>query len=335
MERRYLIVKTSSLGDVVQCLPVANYLKSIDPTCKIDWIVEKGGSSLLRACPLLDRVIVVDTKKWRSHLFSKNTWEEIFRVRHQIQEYHYDMVFDLQGNVKSGFFTCLSKAKVKGGFGKESVPEWPNRLFTNKKVDLLNNSQLNISEDYLWMVSQLLGKPMPQEALPPFSFNVDPVEARLVESLRGLYRNAILVAPGSVWENKRLSKEQLEVLLAEQPVNVQIFLSWGTDEELELCRSLTLSHANVSVLPKLSLEALQLFMSKMNLVISMDSLPLHLAATTGVPTFSFFGPSSALKYAPRGPQHRHVQGACPYDETFVKRCPKLRTCPTGDCIKKL
>lgn len=86
---------------------------------------------------------------------------------------------------------------------------------------------------------------------------------------------------------------------------------------------------------RLSPEALQYLFRRMDAVVSMDSFPLHLAGTTETPVFSLFGPSHGFKYAPRGVNKTFIQGPCPYNEKFIKRCPKLRTCKTGDCIKKM
>jgi heptosyltransferase-1 len=76
-------------------------------------------------------------------------------------------------------------------------------------------------------------------------------------------------------------------------------------------------------------------MSKMDLVVSVDSLALHLAGTTQTPTYSIFGSSLAKKYQPLGLIHESFQGACPYGKKFEKRCSILRTCSTGSCIKDL
>lgn len=92
---------------------------------------------------------------------------------------------------------------------------------------------------------------------------------------------------------------------------------------------------NSDVVDRLSLPALQNLMAHVDLVITMDSLPLHLAGTTMIPTYSFFGASSANKYKPLGKQSGTYQGICPYDRQFEKRCPILRTCKTGACIKNL
>lgn len=80
---------------------------------------------------------------------------------------------------------------------------------------------------------------------------------------------------------------------------------------------------------------LQHLMSNMRLIVTMDSLPLHLAATTSVATFSIFGASLGKRFAPVGEQHHFFQGACPYGRTFTNRCPILRSCKTGACIRRL
>jgi heptosyltransferase-1 len=76
-------------------------------------------------------------------------------------------------------------------------------------------------------------------------------------------------------------------------------------------------------------------MDSVDLVVAMDSLPLHLAGTTKVKTFSVFGASLASKFKPAGKKHLTLQGHCPYGRVFEKRCPILRTCPTGACIRSL
>ena len=334
MGRRYLIVKTSSLGDIVHTIPVVSYLKMVDPDCTIDWIAEKAGAQLLKAVPLLDRVLVIDTKKWRSQVFATSTRNEVRELFYELRKYTYDMVFDLQGNVKSGLLTFLTKAGIKGGFGKQSVPEWPNLLFTHKKVNPPDGQ--NIAEDYLSVASGILGVKLP-EKIAPVAFKVDLRETTQVEEIVKGCENPVLLAPGSAWENKRMSLPQLVSVLKKrlEKETCKIFLLWGSESEFQVCNLLVKQFSNAIILPKLSLAAVQLLKSKMSLVISMDSLPLHLAATAGVATLSFFGPSSGAKYAPKGKLHRFIQGGCPYGETFVKRCSKLRTCPTGACIKNI
>ena len=85
----------------------------------------------------------------------------------------------------------------------------------------------------------------------------------------------------------------------------------------------------------MSLPLWQHFMYLVDGVISVDSAALHLCGTTTTPSFSLFGPSSALAYRPLGSKHDAFQGTCPYGTTFDKRCPSLRTCETGACLKEV
>ena len=112
------------------------------------------------------------------------------------------------------------------------------------------------------------------------------------------------------------------------------YFLWGSDQERIEAEALQRAFASAAtLLPKMRLPALQNFMAMVDRVIAMDSLPLHLCATTNTPSFSVFGASSMKKYKPIGDQHVAVQGACPYGKTFEKRCPILRTCATGTCIR--
>jgi heptosyltransferase I len=145
------------------------------------------------------------------------------------------------------------------------------------------------------------------------------------------------VAVGSNWPNKMCNTSSLLYVLRmirERFSPHFIFLA-GTSGELNEVGSLAREFSSSShVLFRQDLPLLQRLMGEADAVIAVDSLVLHLAATTKTPTFSFFGPSSAQKYAPRGPQHAFFQTHCPSSITFDRRCPSLRTCPTGLCLKE-
>jgi heptosyltransferase-1 len=108
----------------------------------------------------------------------------------------------------------------------------------------------------------------------------------------------------------------------------------GNGEELREVGTLAQEFPHSShVLYRPDLPFLQRAMNRAQAVLAVDSIILHLASTTQTPTFGFFGPSSALKYAPRGKRHGIFQSACPSNTKFEKRCPLLRTCRTGQCLK--
>lgn len=329
-----LIVKTSSLGDIIQVFPVIQFLKSQIPEIEIDWMAEGPFTSLLEAHPDLNRVIPVHTKIWRRKILSSSTWKEFHSFRRRLRETTYDVAFDLQGNMKSALLLSQAKAKQKVGFGWKSVSEWPNHLFTSVKFDPPGGQ--NIRDDYLFLVQNYFGK-IKDQTENKIALKISQKEKEQLKNLlknsQGLFK--VLVCPGSAWQNKQLPIETLVSLLKKmqdkQPTH--FYLAWGTPQEQKLALELSYQLTHATVADRMPLPMLQNLMQEVDLVVAMDSLPLHLCGTTSTPSLSFFGPSLALKYKPNGKQHLAVQGTCPYGVKFEKRCPKLRTCTTAACIK--
>lgn len=336
---RFLIVKTSALGDVIQTFPVISYLRHKFPHAKIDWVVEMEGSSLVRAHPDIDRTLIIKTRQWRKTPFSKQSWQELGAFRKELRSKTYDCVFDLQGNVKSGLVTMQAKSKHKVGFGWQTVPERPNVFCTNKRYNPPKGQ--NIRDDYLFIVQQYFGETNLQYMPSGVRLNIAYEQKEVIQSIleNGLVRDIpkVMVCPGSAWANKQLTEKALiDFLLKVQTEKKCAFLFvWGSQSEKELVQRLQQTVSQSIIVERLALPTLQNLMAEMDLVITMDSLPLHLAGTTSTATFSVFGASSAWKYKPKGDQHQTMQGTCPYGRTFEKRCPILRTCPTGSCIRGL
>lgn len=334
--KKFLIIKTSSLGDIIQSFPVLEYLKSQFPDSQIDWVVESAGRALLATHPCIHKIIAIHTKKWRSGIFQKENFKEMRKFKKDLQSVYYDAIFDLQGNMKSSLLTFLARGRDKVGFGLKTVHEWPNALFTSHQYNPPN--QVNIREDYLSVVQQYCNDLEPKESKYSLLKISEAENSYLQQLLMPFKDELILVCPGSAWKNKQMDTEQLLQFLNKinQSGKYNFLLAWGTQEEKELVESLKKEIGNNAlVLEKLSFPLLQNLMAKVNFIIAMDSLPLHLAGTTKTPTFSVFGSSLAQKFKPIGKQHYAVQGRCPYGKTFKKRCAILRTCSTGACIRSL
>lgn len=335
---KILIVKTSALGDIIHVFPSIAYLKGKFPHAQIDWVVEAPFADLVQSHPAINRAIRIKTRAWRQAIFKGASWQEIGECRRQIREEDYDVVFDLQGNIKSALITAQARSKHKVGFGRQTVPEWPNTLFTHHHYN--PPSGHNIRDDYLYIVSSYFNeKPLPH-ANETVQLKISPEQHAKVEAILAALpgQRKVMVCPGSAWPNKQMTTEALvDFLKRLQPTQKCHFLVlWGSPQEKLMAETICETLApHASVAEKLPLHVLQNLMGRMDLVIAMDSLPLHLAGTTSTPTFSVFGPSSAAKYGPEGLQHHAMQGTCPYGRTFDKRCSVLRTCPTGQCIRGL
>lgn len=322
---RYLIVKTSAFGDIIHAYPVLEYIKEQDPTCEIDWVVEKRMKGLVEPHPLVSRVIEIDSKAWRKKPFSAATWREILAFKKELQRKSYDALFDLQGNVKSALITFLARAKTKVGCGFKTAHEMCASLSYTKRYNLPSN--LNVRHECLYLVQSY------------FNRFIDPATSSLLAPDGPLPELSAtwLIAPGSNWKNKQLTVDTLIAFLrlCSNKYHPTFAFLCGTEQEKAQAEELAALFANSTILYKPTLPVLQHIMSKMELVLSMDSLPLHLAGTIACPTFSFFGPSSSQKYNPLGVIHGAFQGSCPYGQTFDRRCKNLRSCPTGACLREV
>jgi len=333
--KKILIVKTSSLGDIIHTYPVVDYLREKFPLAAIDWVVEAPCAELVRAHPEVDRTLTIATKSWRKNWFKRQTFKEILNFRKQLRERLYDAVFDLQGNVKSGFITSQTRSYKKVGFASKTVHEWPNLFFTTYRYNPPEKG--NIRHDYLGVVAAFFRDKL-SECQGKVLLEISDEQKQHLQSLVGhLEKPYIVVCPGSAWKNKQLAPNTLIKFLAllQNFLKGSFLFVWGSAQEQELAQQLHQQFASCSkIVDRLSLSALQNLMEMSDLIIAMDSLPLHLAGTTSTPSFSIFGASSAEKFKPLG-NHEAFQGSCPYGKTFLKRCPVLRTCPTGACIREL
>lgn len=325
---RILIIKTSALGDIIHTFPSLSHLRECFPEAEIDWVVENSFAELVAANHEVNHVFTIESRKWRSSWWKKETREAIKSFREKLQKKEYDLVIDFQGNIKSGLVCWCARGKRKIGFDRKNAAEIPNLLFTTEKVTIPPHK--NIREDYLALAAYATGKSaeLKDKKLVLRAENPLPLDGK----------GWVLVCPGARWINKQLTEQTLQSFLERlhQQHQMCFLLAWGSEHEHEIAKNIQARMpSHTQILPRLPLPELQQLMGQVEMVIAMDSLPLHLAATTGTPTFSFFGPSAGEKYAPIGKNHHHFQGGCPYGQHFEKRCPILRSCKTGACLREV
>ncbi|MFN0065622.1 MAG: glycosyltransferase family 9 protein, partial [Chlamydiales bacterium] len=200
---KFLIVKTSAFGDILHVFPVVAYLRQKCPYAQIDWVVEKSFSELVYAHPEIERTVVLESKKWRCQPWRYR--KEIRAFKQELKKVTYDVVFDLQGNIKSGLIVATSRARAKVGFSWSCLPERPSGLFTNVKFSIAPGK--NIREDYLSLVQQYFNDKASFTA-PSFLFKLQE-ELDFPES----DKKRILVCPGAAWGNKRLPLSTLASIL--------------------------------------------------------------------------------------------------------------------------
>ena len=346
-----LIVKTSAIGDIIQCLDILDYLKRNIENCNIDWVVSTSAIPLVSAHPFIRNTICFDIKKKGKN--RKSRFSRILHFYRDIRKKTYDIVFDLQGNSKSGLITMMCKAKHKVGFAYRSVAEWPNLLSTNIKYNV--NKSINIQSQYLQILQKYFDDDTlfipkkrllnisPKDEKKLFSIINDPKlnnksKAQIIDKKNNNSFLRILVCSSSKWKNKEIDINTLRQFLSKinKALNVSFLFLWGDEREKKKATYLNSYFSDNSiVLDKLKLPLLQHLMRRLDLVIAMDSCALHLCGSVNTSSLSIFGPTSAAVYNPLGENHIAYQGKCHLNILFDKRCPKLRTCTSPKCIQDI
>ena len=327
---RVLIVKTSSLGDIIHALPVLDYLRQAAPGATIDWVVDEAFADLLSGNPLIDRLIPVAFRRWKKAPLSITVLKELWGLRCTLREHPYDLVFDLQGNIKSGLICAFSRAPHKVGFSRENQQERLNSLFTNRKVPFLQTDR-NAAPRYLRIVSAPFDLP-PGSVVPHGDIHTTPDDnlyaVRVIEGAAG--KPAILFHNGTTWATKLWHaegwKQLADEILLRYPQAV-ILLSWGNQEEHDLAQEIA-RHAGsrAVVLEKMPLKRFVAVLKRVDLVVGGDTGPIHLAAAVNTPTVSFYRSTDGSLNGPWGKGHRIVQSPLACTKCLRKSCERDDEC---------
>ena len=276
---KLLIVKTSSLGDIVHNLPIIADIRAHYPEIEIDWLVEASFADIPKLHPAVKRVIPVSFRRWRKSLFSKPTWQEIGALRKQLSTSHYDIVLDTQSLVKSALFTLFTHGN-KHGFDSDSAREPLASIFYNTKHRVSRSQQAVALNRAL--AAKTFNYEMP-DTPPDYGIQAQSLlglatTGPYVMGLHGTSRDSKLW-PVDHWIKlgKLLSKQQLHILLP-----------WGSDAEHNRAQQIAEKLPNATVLPKLSIAQLATLISQAQVAIGVDTGLSHLAAALNTPTVAIY-----------------------------------------------
>jgi heptosyltransferase-1 len=327
---RVLIVKLSALGDVIHALPVLDYLHQAKPGIEIDWIVEEAFSPLLAENRRIAELVVIRARSWRKRPFAAETRRELMAVVRRLRERNYDMVFDIQGNIKSGVTAWLSGCPDRLGFAREVTQESANTWFTTRQIPLRPIDR-HITDQCLRVVSVSFGKDFNQMELAteiPVSDSDEKWAAGFVEALGDGF--VFLFHCGTTWQTK-FWHEAGWVELARRSQDAfpgcTILLTWGNESERLTAERIAAGAGSCArVVERMPLGKLVGLLKKADLVVGGDTGIVHAAAAVGTPTVSFYRASDANRSGPRGSQHKVIQTPMPCARCFRTSCDQDQPC---------
>jgi lipopolysaccharide heptosyltransferase I len=327
---RVLIIKASALGDVIHALPVLDYLHQVSAAVEVDWVVEEQFREILEGHPQLGLLHVVRTRAWRKAPLAAATRREVAELRARLRERHYDLVFDIQGNVKSGLIAWLSGAANRIGFARDAVREAPNLLFTTRQIPL-RRQDYHVTDKYLRLVSVPFGRDFATLELRS-TIATRPEDDAAAEALLLTLGDGLvfLCHCGTSWRTKLWAEERwVELGLALQAAypDVSLLLTWGSEAERQTAVVVAKGiGGGARVLDRYPLKGLAALMKRVDLVVAGDTGPLHIAAAVGTPTVSFFRATDAKLTGPRGENHVAIQAPLDCTRCARKECARDREC---------
>ncbi|MBK7416220.1 MAG: lipopolysaccharide heptosyltransferase I [Dechloromonas sp.] len=276
---RILIVKTSSLGDVIHNLPVVSDIHQHFLDAIIDWCVEESFAAIPRLHPGVNEVIPVALRRWKKNLLCRQTWQEVKVFRQSIARQHYDLVLDTQGLLKSALITRQARG-VKCGYDANSAREpiaarFYDRCYAvSKTVHAVTRNRL------------LAAAALSYVADPEMNFGISAPSTvtnwlpatRYVVLLTATSRNDKLW-PESHWQ-------ELAKHLKAQGFNA--VFPGGSKPERERAARLAAALPGAIAAPTLSLPELAGLLARASAVVGVDTGLSHLAVALNVPTVAIY-----------------------------------------------
>lgn len=300
MSERILVVRMSSMGDIVHALPAVASLRAAFPRARLDWLVEARWQELIETNPDLSNVIPVDTYAWRGSLFNPATWVSASMVVRGLRGIGYDLSLDFQGLYKSALFARLSGARERLGFAKELVRESGAARFYTRRIAPPANThviELNLA------LAKAAGAP---ESVVRFPLQARPEDDAAVEALlkQNQVREFFVLSPGGGWGAKRWPLERYAMVHNElaRRRGWRAVVNAGPDEERQVGKLLAQARVTRPVPLALPMGQLIALLGRARLVISGDTGPLHLAAALGTPVVGLYGPTDPVRNGPYGPR---------------------------------
>ena len=309
-----LVVKLTSMGDVIQLLPAMTDLASAMPHAEIDWVVDTNFAQIPTWHPAVRGVIPSNHRKWRKNPLGRDNRQAIRRFISRLRYHRYDAVVDLQGNLKSASVTRLARG-VRHGYAKGCTAErWVHTWYHHRH-------QVAQGQHAIQRMRDLLGAAL--------GYSVD---AKHLDF--GLRKHEwpstpqqptvpyVVFVTNATWPNKRLPLlHWVELVHFAARAQMKVLLPWGTRDEYAFTQAIADQCDNAVLLPKLHLHQVASLLFYSLGAVCNDTGLAHLSAALDKPTLTLYGPTQPHLIAALGKRAGHLQAPdCVCSQRYRKPC---------------
>lgn len=296
---RVLMIKTSSMGDVIHTLPALTDAGLYFSNIQFDWVVEENFAEIPRWHPLVNQVIPIAQRRWRKNLFTKKTYSEFKDFLNFVRQNSYDFVIDAQGLLKSVWLTLFAKGK-RCGLNWESAREPLASIFYTHKYAAGKIKEVHAVTRTRNLLSAVLGYEKPATVA---NYGID-----RQQFITGSSEPYVVFLHGTTWDTKHWPEHYWQELIKKvTKKNISVKLLWGNEIEKARANRLAQDSPKVVVMPKMKLAEVAGVLASAQAIVSVDTGLGHLAAALDVPTISLYGPTDPALTGTVGESQIHLQ----------------------------
>jgi lipopolysaccharide heptosyltransferase I len=320
---RFLIVRLGALGDIVHAIPVAAALRRAFPSARIDWLVSAKHRDILDLVTAIDGRIAIGDRG------DAGGGTPTLRAVRELRRARYDVVFDLQGLVKSAVLAWLTGAPRIVGFSPSYLRERLARPFYSDVYDPGGGGMYDPRErSHVVQMNLGLLKTVGLSVQTP-EFPLERVDTEVARGLRartgGRYA---LINPGAAWPNKRWPAARYGAVARELAARDGLtpVALWGPGEEA-LAQDVVRESSGAALLsPKTTIADLVAIIRGAAIMISGDTGPTHIAAAVGTPLVGIYGPTRPSRNGPLSPDDITISRDAICQCHHLRRCTQERMC---------
>lgn len=292
---RVLLIKTSSLGDILHVLPALSDAAAAIPGIRFDWVVEEAFAEVPSWHPAVDRVIPVAIRRWRKNGLRALLSGEWGGFRKQLRMEEYDQVLDAQGLIKSALVSWMARGE-RVGLDADSAREPLASRFYDRSIAVAKGEHAVIRLRRLF--AEALGYPMPKS----------PADSaiRSQKLVAPDHSPSILFVHGTTWVTKHWP-DLYWIALAEivNRAGYGVVLPWGSEEERDRAERIAAGH-QATILPRCSLTELVGYFRQVDAMVCVDSGLAHLGAALDIPSITLYGATNPGLIGTLGAQQHHL-----------------------------
>lgn len=296
---RVLIIKLTSMGDLMHALPALSDAAAHYPAIEVDWVVDENFAEVPLWHPAVKAVIKTAHRRWKKNIRQSIRQGELSAFYRQLNQRSYDVIVDLQGSLKSACVTWLRRGKAQGYDGlscRERPAHW---AYAFKHT--VNKQQHAVERQRQLMAGALV---YTYESTPP-DYGVD-LSRYALPAIKLPEKPLIFVhnasRPDKMWP---LNAWRALVTRA-NAAGYSVLLPCGNDREYQRAQQIAAGHAHALALPKLSLNAMAAIIANGRAAVCSDTGLAHLAAVAGTPAITLYATTDIRLIGTEGKQQYHI-----------------------------